>query len=40
MEEDNRVMCEALTGLKVLACVKVGDDQLDLDAQALAALYE
>ena len=31
MEEDNRVMCEALTGLKVLACVKVGDDQLDLD---------
>ena len=33
-------MCEALTGLKVLACVKVGDDQLDLDAQALAALYE
>lgn len=40
MEEDNRVMCEALTGLKVLACVKEGDDQLDLDAQALAALYE
>lgn len=40
MEEDNRLMCEALTGLKVLACVKVGDDQLDLDAQALAALYE
>lgn len=40
MEEDNRVMCEAMTGLKVLACVKEGDDQLDLDAQALAALYE
>ena len=40
MEEDNRLMCEALTGLKVVACVKEGDDQLDLDAQALAALYE
>lgn len=40
MEEDNRLMCEALTGLKVLACVKEGDDQLDLDAQTLAALYE
>ncbi len=40
MEEDNRFMCEAMTGLKVLACVRPGDTELAMDAGALAALYE
>lgn len=40
MEEDNRFMCEALTGLKVLACVRRGDTDLAMDADALALLYE
>lgn len=40
MEEDNLKMCEFITGLKVLACVKCGDRELDLDAGALASLYE
>ena len=40
MEEDNKKMCEYMTGLKVLACVKEGDTRLDMDAEALAALYE
>lgn len=40
MEEDNLKMCEFMTGLRVLACVKYGDEALDVDAKALAALYE
>lgn len=40
MEEDNRKMCEMVTGLKVLACVEEGADELDMDAGRLAALYE
>lgn len=40
MEEDNRRMCECMTGLKVLACVKDGDTELDMDADELASLYE
>lgn len=40
VEEDNKFMCEALTGVKVLACVKPGDTDLDMDADALASLYE
>lgn len=40
LEEDNKVMCEALTGLKVIACVRQGDTSLELDAAAVAALYE
>lgn len=40
MEEDNRFMCEAMTGLKVLACVRRGDTELAMDADALALLYE
>lgn len=39
MEEDNLRMCQALTGLKVLACVKDGDTQLAVDAEELAGLY-
>lgn len=40
MEEDNLRMCEYLTGLKVLACVRDGDTDLDIDADLLASLYE
>ena len=40
MEEDNLRMCESMTGLTVLACVKDGDTGLAMDADELAALYE
>lgn len=40
MELDNIAMCESMTGLKVLACVKDGDTELDMDAGFLASLYE
>lgn len=39
MEEDNLRMCESMTGLTVLACVKDGDTELAMDADELAALY-
>ncbi len=40
MEEDNKFMCEYMTGLKVIACVKHGDTSLDIDAEKLASYYE
>lgn len=40
MHQDNLKMCEALTGLKVLGCVKYGDDQLDISVDLLESLYE
>ena len=40
LHEDNRFMCEAMTGLKVLACVKHNDTELDFPFEELAALYE
>lgn len=40
MEEDNLRMCEYLTGLNVLACVEDGAEQLELEADVLASLYE
>lgn len=40
MEEDNLRMCEFLTGEKVIACVGDGDEELDIDADVLASLYE
>lgn len=40
VEEDNRVMCEAMTGRKVLACVQDGDTELAMDAGVLASLYD
>lgn len=40
LHEDNLIMCEALTGLKVLACVKAGDTDLELSMEQLEALYE
>lgn len=40
MEEDNRLMCEKLTGLDVLSCVSHGDRNLpSLPAEKLAALF-
>ena len=33
LEEDNLRMCELLTGVNVLACVKDGDEDLDMDAE-------
>ncbi len=40
MHKDNLFMCEKLTGLKVLACVKHGDTDLDIDSKILTALYK
>ncbi len=40
MEEDNLRMCKYLTGLNVLACVEDGAEQLELEADDLASLYE
>ena len=40
MEEDNLLMCEHRTGLRVLACIQDGDTKLSMDADALAALYD
>ncbi|MBP9999961.1 MAG: dethiobiotin synthase [Clostridiales bacterium] len=39
-EEDNRVMCEYMTGLKVLAFVKDGDRDLQIDEQTLLNIFE
>ena len=40
MHEDNKTMCELLTGVPVVACVRQGDTDLDLDAETLEALYK
>lgn len=40
MQEDNLKMCEYLTGVKVIACVKEGDLELDISASLLQSLYE
>lgn len=40
MEEDNLNMCEYMTGIPVIACVKDGDTELDIDVEVLASLYE
>lgn len=40
LHEDNRFMCEHLTGLKVLACVKDGDADLDIPIETLKSLYD
>lgn len=40
LEEDNLRMCAWKTGLKVLACVKDGDHELDIDAEELITLYK
>lgn len=40
LHEDNRRMCESLTGIKVVACVKDGDKELDIPLALLKGLYE
>ncbi len=40
MEEDNLRMCEYMTGLPVIACVKEDDTNLDINAEELTALFE
>lgn len=40
MHQDNRAMVEELTGVKVLACVKEKDTELDLSLEQLLWLYE
>lgn len=40
LHEDNKFMCEYMTGLKVVACVKTGDKNLDVPFKVLEALYE
>ncbi|NBI67403.1 dethiobiotin synthase [Pseudoflavonifractor sp. 60] len=40
MEEDNLAMCQLRTGLPILARVKDGDAELEMDADVLCALYE
>lgn len=39
LHEDNLLMCENMTGLQVLACVKDGDTDLDLPIDVLESLY-
>lgn len=40
MQEDNRKMCEYLTGVKVIDCIRDGDTELHVSAEELKALYE
>lgn len=40
LHEDNILMCESMTGLRVLACVKDGDNDLDIPFELLESLYE
>lgn len=39
MHDDNLLMCEELTGLKVLACIKKGDTNLEMPAETLEQLF-
>lgn len=38
MEEDNKFMCEKLTGLPVIACVGENDSDIDIDPQLLLSI--
>lgn len=40
LHEDNLKMCEAITEIKVLACVKNGDTQLDISFDLLESIYQ
>ncbi|TCS80111.1 dethiobiotin synthase [Pectinatus cerevisiiphilus] len=40
MQDDNIKMIEAMTGIKIVALVKAGDIDIDIDTKELAALYE
>ena len=39
MQDDNRKMIEAMTGIPVLAKVRHGDTELSIDTKVLAGLY-
>ena len=39
MQKDNKKMIEELSGVPVIACVAPNSTKLDIDPQALAALY-
>lgn len=40
LHEDNKRMCETMTGLHVIACVKDEDTNLDIPFEMLESLYE
>ena len=40
MEEDNRRFIEAYTGVPVIACVKEGEQNIEISSEVLAALYK
>ena len=40
LHEDNRLMCEAMTGLHIIAGVKDGDTDLDMPFELLEGFYE
>lgn len=40
MQEDNRFMCQEMTGLPVLAVVEKGAKDLDIDVELLTSLYK
>lgn len=40
MEEDNKKMCEILTGIPVICCVRPNATELDIDTDLLTSLYE
>lgn len=40
LHEDNRRMCEHLTGVKVAACVRDGDTELDISLELLKSFYK
>ncbi|NBH34199.1 dethiobiotin synthase [Clostridiaceae bacterium] len=40
LHEDNLNMCEAVTGVKVVACVREGDRELNISPELLKALYK
>lgn len=40
MEQDNLNMCRQMTGLRVIGCIGEGEEELEMDAMDLAALYE
>ena len=39
LHEDNRAMCEYMTGLKTAACVRDGDEDLEIPFDRLESLY-
>lgn len=40
MQADNKKMIEALGGVPVIACVKPGDNDIDIDVELLKSLYK